>query len=98
MKLAETIAEKLRAAFNPDVLKVINESHHHAGHAGDNGTGESHFRVIIVSNAFAGMSKVARQREVYRILQAEISQQIHALSMETHTSDEYGVAKCENNF
>ena len=97
MGMVEIITEKLTAALNPESLLVENESALHSGHAGDDGSGESHFRIKIVASAFNGMSRVARQRRVYDILQIEISEQIHALAMETHTPDESRVAKCKNN-
>ncbi len=97
MGMTEIIEEKLRSALNPEVLEVINESAQHAGHAGHDGSGESHFRIRVVSAAFEGVSRVERQRRVHGILQSEISQQIHALSMKLNTPAEAGVANCKNN-
>ncbi|AGH98213.1 Cell division protein BolA [Micavibrio aeruginosavorus EPB] len=97
MGMTEIIEEKLRSALNPEVLEVVNESALHAGHAGHDGAGESHFRVLVVSDAFRGMTRVDRQRRVYDLLQVEISQQIHALAMELRTLEEYSVANCKNN-
>ena len=65
--------EKLAAAFAPARLEVINESHLHAGHRNSPGTGESHFRVLIVSEAFAGKSRLARHRLVNEVLAAELA-------------------------
>ena len=73
---------KLTAALHPTLLEVINESHHHAGHGGDNGSGESHFRVKIVSAAFAGQSRVAMHRIVNELLGDELKGNVHALAIE----------------
>ncbi|WP_435641962.1 BolA family protein [Micavibrio aeruginosavorus] len=97
MGMTEIIEEKLRSALNPEILEVVNESALHAGHAGHDGSGDSHFRIRVVSVAFEGVSRVERQRRVYSILQSEISKQIHALSMTLNTPAEVGVANCKNN-
>ena len=81
MAMEEKIRRKLSEALNPSVLEVVNESHLHQGHAGDNGTGESHFRVKVVSPAFAGLSRVEAQRLVYKALGEELENGIHALSI-----------------
>jgi BolA protein len=88
MGVAETIREKLAAAFAPEVLDVKDESHLHAGHAGARPGGESHFRVRIVARAFEGKSRVARQRAVNDALKAELAGPIHALAMKTLTPAE----------
>jgi len=92
MALASTIRVKLTQAFNPLRLDVINESHLHAGHRGSPGTGESHFRVLIVSSAFAGKSRLARHRLVNAILAEELRGKIHALALELHAPDEDAAA------
>lgn len=79
--MEETIRRKLAESLNPSVLEVINESHLHAGHAGDDGSGETHFRVKVVSAAFSGMTRVEMQRLVYKILEMEMRIGIHALSI-----------------
>jgi BolA protein len=87
-RVAETIRAKLTAGLHPTRLDIIDESHRHAGHAGARAEGESHFQVAIVSPAFAGQSRVARQRLVYGILAEELRSDIHALSLTTLTPDE----------
>ena len=77
----ETIRRKLTEAFAPTRLEVENESHRHAGHAGSPGTGDSHFRVVIVSAAFAGIGRVERQRQVYAALAEELAGPVHALAL-----------------
>jgi BolA protein len=88
MRVAESITEKLTTAFRPLDLRVVDESHHHAGHAGARPGGETHFAVVIVSDSFAGKSRVERQRLVYGALAAELAGQVHALSLTTLTADE----------
>jgi BolA protein len=77
------ITAKLNAAFAPLMLEVIDESHHHHGHAGAHPQGESHFRVRLVSAAFTGKSRVAQQRMVNAVLADELKTRIHALALET---------------
>ena len=79
--LAEIIAARLSAALDPARLEVINESHLHAGHLGDDGSGESHFAVKVESAAFAGLNRVARQRLVNKALADLLATRIHALSI-----------------
>jgi BolA protein len=77
----EAIHDKLTAAFAPTRLEIENDSARHSGHAGDNGTGESHFNVVIQAQVFEGTPKVARQRMVYRTLAEELAGPLHALSV-----------------
>ena len=83
MTVEANIRLQLTLAFEPTQLDVINESHLHAGHRSSPGTGDSHFRVRIVSPKFAGLSRVARQRLVNQALADLIGRPIHALAMET---------------
>jgi BolA protein len=82
MTIAETMERKLRDAFTIQSLEVINESHMHAGHAGDNGTGESHFRVRIQADEFETMSRVQQHRAVNKALEEELSGPVHALAID----------------
>ncbi|MCP3734685.1 BolA family transcriptional regulator [Sphingomonas sp. RP10(2022)] len=86
--LAQIIADRLTAALAPTHLEVVNDSHHHAGHMGDDGTGESHFTVIVESAAFAGASRVARQRAVNQALADLLSTRIHALAIRARAPGE----------
>lgn len=88
MRVAEAVRTKLTQRFAPTRLQVEDESHRHAGHEGARPEGESHFRVEVVSSAFTGLSRVARQRLVYETLGAEIKGGIHALSLATLTPEE----------
>jgi BolA protein len=69
--------------FDPTRLDVVNESELHAGHRNSPGTGESHFRILIVSAAFAGKSRVQRHRLVNDLLRDELRGGIHALALAT---------------
>ncbi len=79
--LADLITARLTAALAPTRLLVSNDSQLHAGHAGDDGSGESHFSVAVESDAFAGLSRVARQRLVNAALADLLAGRIHALAI-----------------
>lgn len=80
--VTQQIEARLTAALTPTHLDVINESHLHAGHSGDDGSGETHFRVAVESPDFAGLSRVARQRLVNKALADLIAPDgIHALAI-----------------
>ena len=81
MPVRDDIARKLREAFEPSRLEVIDESHLHAGPGGARPGGESHFRVEIAAGAFRGMSRVDRQKAVYGVLAEEMAGPVHALSI-----------------
>ncbi|MGB0498376.1 MAG: BolA family protein [Rubricella sp.] len=82
MRVADQIHRKLQDAFSPRELEVVDESHLHAGHAGAPEGGQSHFRVRIRADAFAGQSRVARQRAIYAVLADDMKKQIHALALD----------------
>lgn len=86
--LADIIAERLTRALDPTHLQVINDSHHHAGHMGDDGTGESHFTVVVESPAFAGQNRVGRQRLVNHALADLLATRIHALAIKARAPGE----------
>ncbi|MEQ9608510.1 MAG: BolA family protein [Kiloniellaceae bacterium] len=88
MAVTHTIERKLTEALAPHRLKIVDESEKHKGHAGYREGGETHFRVEVVSDAFAGQNRVARQRRVYEILAAELAGGIHALQLKTLTPAE----------
>lgn len=79
---AHRIEAALRAALSPLRIEVIDDSPKHAGHAGARPAGETHFTVRVVSAAFAGASRVARQRLVNDALKAEFDAGLHALAMD----------------
>ena len=88
MGRSASLKSKLEKAFSPQSLEIVNESHLHAGHHhGDDheafdGSGETHLRVRIVADAFAGMSRVERHRAVHAALGRDITGRIHALALE----------------
>ena len=88
MKVAEAIRTKLTAALAPAKLTIIDESDRHAGHAGSRPEGETHFQVVVVASAFAGKSRLERQRLVYGVLAAELADRVHALTLKTLTPEE----------
>ncbi len=89
MSRVERIEATLRAAFDPLELRVRDDSHKHAGHAGAR-DGRGHFHVVIVSAAFAGKPPLARHRAVYAALGEMMQSDIHALSMEVFAPSESG--------
>ncbi len=88
MRVATAMEQKLKEALSPLSLKIVDQSHQHAGHAGARPQGESHFHVEIVSAAFEGKSRVQRQRLVYQALAEEMANDIHALSLQTAAPSE----------
>ncbi len=82
MSVAEQIKSKLEAELAPARLEVIDESHKHAGHSGARPGGETHFHVVIASSAFDGLTRVAQQRLIHKILADELAGPVHALSIE----------------
>jgi BolA family transcriptional regulator, general stress-responsive regulator len=86
--LAQEITRLLTAAFAPTQLAVINDSARHSGHSGDDGSGESHFTVEIESAAFAGVSRLQRQRMVNSALGDIPGQRVHALAVKARALGE----------
>ena len=81
MKLHEEIEDRLTRAFQPTELQVVNESHLHAGHSGDDGSGASHFAIRIRAASLAAMSRVARHRAVQAAL-GDINTRVHAIGLD----------------
>ena len=86
--IAAAIDRKISAALAPSRLVITDDSAKHAGHSGAREGGESHFTVDIVSTAFAGKTRVARQRMVYGLLKEEFDAGLHALALISRTPDE----------
>ncbi len=82
MQVRDQIEARLAEVFHPRKLVVVDDSAAHAGHAGNPGGGESHFRVAIAAEAFGPMSRIARHRAVHDALGKEIIGRIHALALE----------------
>ncbi|MEZ5796554.1 MAG: BolA family protein [Paracoccaceae bacterium] len=81
MNVKSEIEARLQAAFAPRELEVVNESHRHAGHAGDDGSGESHFNIRIRASALGALSRLDRHRAVQRAL-GDLTRRIHALALD----------------
>lgn len=81
MSIKEEMGIRLKEAFNPSLLEVVDDSDSHIGHAGHDGQGESHFNVMIRAEAFAGMSRVQQHRAVHKAL-GDIVPRIHALALD----------------
>lgn len=88
MTMKQIITEKLQAAFTPAQLTVVDESHLHEGHGGHREGGETHFRVTIVAEAFAGKSRIERHRMVNGTLSAELAASVHALAIKAQAPGE----------
>ena len=86
--MAAEITKRLEEALAPSHLAVVNDSARHRGHAGDDGSGESHFSVEIESERFAGMSRLERQRAVNAALGELMRERIHALSIKARAPGE----------
>lgn len=86
--VAAEIATRLNDALAPSHLEAINDSARHAGHMGDDGSGESHFTVVVESAAFAGLNRVARQRLVNSALAELLRDRIHALAIRARAPGE----------
>ncbi len=88
MSVENQIREMLMIALEPKRLDVVNDSHLHAGHGGSPGTGESHFRVLVVSDQFNGKSRVARHRLVNDALAPLLRSKVHALAIKAYAPSE----------
>jgi BolA protein len=88
MTIAERIEAKLTDAFAPTRLEIHDDSHRHQGHSGWQPGGETHFRVVVVSDRFSGVGRVQRQRMVYDALSAELAERVHALQVTARLPEE----------
>jgi BolA protein len=86
--LIDEIRDRLVAALDPSLLNVSNDSAQHAGHMGDDGSGETHFSVEIEARAFVGQSRVQRQRLVNQALADLLPKRIHALAIRARAPGE----------
>jgi BolA family transcriptional regulator, general stress-responsive regulator len=90
MAMHDIITKKLTAAFAPESVRVVDESHLHAGHAGHRPGGESHFRLYIVSETFRGKGRVERHRMINAVLAQELAGAVHALAIHAAAPGEGG--------
>jgi BolA protein len=77
------------ASLTPHVLEIIDESHKHAGHSGSRPEGNTHFKIIIISDHFKNLSRIDRHKLVYDSLKQEVKDIIHALTITAYTLEEY---------
>ena len=91
--VARTIRQKLEAALQPAMLEIDDDSRRHAGHMGARPEGETHFNLRIIAAAFAGRSRLERQRMIYELLAEEMRTRIHALALVTLTPEEAAAKK-----
>jgi BolA protein len=85
VNVQQIIEQKIKTALSPSRLDIINESHMHNVPPGS----ESHFKLVVVTSAFESLSLVQRHQKINIILAKELKEDIHALSMETHTDQEW---------
>lgn len=90
MTVRDAIETKLTQGLSPARLEIVDESYRHAGHAGHRPGGESHFRIEIVSESFAGKSRIERHRMVNALLAEELAGPVHAMALVTMTPEEAG--------
>lgn len=91
----ELIQQRL-GSLRPLALEIFDDSHEHAGHAGAVESGGGHFQVFLVSDAFAGKSKVARHRMIYQAVGDLMQGKIHALAIQAYTPDEFDNLKANS--
>jgi BolA protein len=89
MKIQKEITQKLILTFQPVTLDVLNESHQHSVPQNS----ETHFKVIVVSEQFKGLSLIQRHRAIYEALKKEIAQGVHALAIHAMTPEEWNQKK-----
>jgi BolA family transcriptional regulator, general stress-responsive regulator len=89
---ADRIEAILREQLDPTLVMVQDESAHHAGHAGAQPGGETHYNVLVVARAFATQTRVARSRTVHALLAPEFAGGLHALSLTLRTPEEHAAA------
>ncbi|HZP77971.1 MAG TPA: BolA family protein [Pseudolabrys sp.] len=92
MRTEQIITEKLTKAFFPESLKVVDESHHHEGHAGHRPGGQTHYRVYIVAEAFRGKTRLQRHRMINETLSGELAGGVHALAIHAAAPGEGGAS------
>ena len=87
MKVQQTIESKMRGEFKPEYLELVNESHMHSVPKNS----ETHFKLVLVANAFDGKRQVARHQLVYALLASEMQNGLHALALHTYSPQEWAV-------
>jgi stress-induced morphogen len=90
---AARLEAELTRTFAPLLLRVVDDSARHAGHAGAQAGGQTHYSVLLVAEAFRGMTRVARSRAVHAALAEEFSGGMHALALTLRTPEEHAAAE-----
>lgn len=90
MKTEDIIRQAVESGLSPVRYELVNESGKHKGHAGDDGSGQTHFNLMVVSSVFEGQGRVARQRTVNALLSNAFSSGLHAISLRLLTPEEFG--------
>jgi len=86
--VATAIRDKLSRALAPEFIELVDDSGRHAGHAGAQPGGETHFNLVVVAESFTGLGRVARQRMIYAALAEELAGPVHALAIRALTPEE----------
>lgn len=89
--MEQKIRKAIEETLSPTHLEVVNESHKHAGHAGDDGSGQTHFKLMVVSSDFSEYNRMQRQRMVNATVKNLFDQGLHAITMQLFTPEEYGI-------
>ncbi len=89
MNMEDKIKKAIEDSFSPEHFQLVNESHKHKGHAGDDGSGQTHFQLLVVSRKFENCNRVQRQRMVNEALAVCFEEGLHALSMTLSTPEEF---------
>lgn len=92
MSMDDFIKQQVMRELLPTHMELVNDSARHHGHAGDDGSGETHYSLLVVSARFEGLSRVERQRLVHAALKEALERGVHALSLRCHTPGEYGAS------
>ena len=88
MNMEEKIKKAIIDGISPEKIQIINESYKHAGHAGDDGSEQTHFKLVVVSSKFESLNRVERQRLVNSCISNLYDEGLHALSMQLFTLNE----------
>lgn len=89
MSLALQIENILKEKLQPTHLEVVNDSHRHKGHAGDDGSGESHFSLFVVSDHFRDLNRIERHRMIYEVLDQALENMPHAIAIKAYSPDDH---------
>lgn len=88
MSIEALIKQKITESLKPEQLELVNESHKHVGHAGHDGSDDSHFKLMVVSSEFDGCSRIQRHRIITKILKPLFDKGLHALSLDLKSPSE----------